>query len=43
MISTSDLLAAQTAWVGAQSDLVDARIDIMLTRAAYAKALGHDR
>lgn len=40
MVPTSDLLAAQTAWVGAQSDLVDARIDIMLTRAAYHKALG---
>lgn len=43
VVTTSDLLAAQTAWVGAQSDLVDARIDIMLTRAAYAKALGQGR
>lgn len=43
MVTTSDLLAAQTAWVGAESDLVDARIDIMLTRAAYAKALGRGR
>lgn len=40
MISTSDLLAAQTAWLAAHSDKIDAQIDIMLTRAAYAKALG---
>ncbi len=41
VIATSDLLTAQTAWVGAQSDLIDARIDIMLTRSAYKKALGN--
>ncbi len=40
MIPTSDLLAAQTAWVSAQSDKIDSQIDIMLTRAAYTKALG---
>lgn len=40
MIPTSDLLAAQTAWLSAQSDKIDAQIDIMLTRAAYRKALG---
>lgn len=40
LISTSDLLAAQTAWLSAHSDKIDAQIDIMLTRAAYAKALG---
>lgn len=40
MIPTSDLLAAQTAWLSAQSDKIDAQIDIMLTRAAYNKALG---
>lgn len=43
MIPTSDLLAAQTAWVSAQSDKIDAQIDIMLTRAAYNKALGTNR
>lgn len=40
MIPTSDLLAAQTAWVSAHSDKIDAQIDIMLARAAYSKALG---
>lgn len=40
LIPTSDLLAAQTAWLGANSDKIDAKIDIMLTRAAYSKALG---
>ena len=40
MISTSDLLAAQTAWLAVHSAKIDAQIDIMLTRAAYAKALG---
>lgn len=40
MIPTSDLLAAQTAWVSAESDKIDAQIDIKLTNAAYNKALG---
>lgn len=40
MIPTSDLLAAQTAWVSAQSDKIDAQIDIRLTQAAYSKVLG---
>lgn len=40
MIPTSDVLAAQTAWVGAQSDKIDAKIEIMLARSAYSKALG---
>lgn len=40
MIPTSDLLAAQTAWVSAHSDKIDAQIEIMLARAAYSKALG---
>lgn len=43
MIPTSDLLAAQTAWVGAQSDKIDAQIDIKLTQAAYRKAIGEPR
>lgn len=40
VINTSDLLAAQTAWLQAHSDKIDAQIDIMLSRAAYNKALG---
>lgn len=40
MISTTDLLAAQTAWLAAHSDKIDAQIDIKLTRAALSKALG---
>lgn len=40
MVSTSDLLAAQTAWLAAHSDKIDAQIDILLARAVYAKALG---
>lgn len=40
LVPTSDLLAAQTAWVSAQSDKIDAQIDIKLTQAAYAKAIG---
>ncbi len=40
MVSTSDLLAAQTAWISAESDRVDAQIDIRLTQAAYNKSIG---
>lgn len=40
VINTSDLLAAQTAWLQAHSDKIDAQIDIRLSRAAYSKALG---
>lgn len=40
MVPTSDLLAAQTAWLGAESDKIDAQIDIRLTQAAYNKAIG---
>ncbi len=29
VVTTSDLLAAQTAWLAAQSDKIDAQIDIM--------------
>ena len=35
VITTSDLLAAQTAWLQAHSDKIDAQIDIKLSRAAY--------
>lgn len=40
VITTSDLLMAQTAWLQANSDKIDAQIDIKLSRAAYNKALG---
>lgn len=40
VITTSDLLAAQTAWLQAHSDRIDAQIDMKLSRAAYDKSLG---
>lgn len=40
LIPTSDMLAAQTAWLGAESDKIDAQIDVRLTQAAYNKAIG---
>lgn len=40
VVTTSDLLAAQTAWLQANSDKIDSQIDIRLCRAAYDKALG---
>ncbi|MBR1712655.1 MAG: TolC family protein [Alloprevotella sp.] len=40
VIVLSDVLQAQTAWLQAHSDKIDAQIDIMLTRAALGKALG---
>ena len=40
VIPTSDLLAAQTAWLQAHSDKIDAQIDIMISRAEYQKAIG---
>ena len=40
VVTTSDLLAAQTAWLAAQSDKIDAQIDIRIARAVYNKALG---
>jgi len=40
VITTSDLLAAQTAWLQAHSDKIDAQIDTKITRAAYEKSLG---
>lgn len=40
VIVTSDLMAAQTAWLQAQSDKIDAQIDMRLTRAALGQALG---
>lgn len=40
VIATSDLLAAQTAWLQAHSDKIDAQIDMKLTRATLSKATG---
>ncbi len=40
VVTTSDLLAAQTAWLQAHSDKIDSQIDICLSRASYDKALG---
>lgn len=40
VIPTSDLLAAQTAWLQAHSEKIDAQIDMKLTRATLNKALG---
>lgn len=40
VITTSDLLQAQTAWLQAHSDKIDSQIDLKLTRASYRKALG---
>ncbi len=40
VVTTSDLLAAQTAWLQAHSDKIDSQIDICLSRASYEKALG---
>ena len=40
MIPTSDLLAAQTAWIDAQSQQIDAQIEIKLAESTLVKALG---
>lgn len=40
VITTSDLLAAQTAWLSAQSDKIDAQVDIHITRATLNNVLG---
>lgn len=40
VIPTSDMLEAQTAWVSAQSEKVDAAIDMQLTRIYLQKSLG---
>lgn len=40
VVVTSDLLSAQTAWVGAQSDKIDAQIDQRISRSALRKAQG---
>lgn len=40
VVSTSEVLAAQTAWLLAENERLDAQIDIRLAHAAYAQALG---
>ncbi len=40
MIPTSDLLTAQTAWIDAQSQQIDAQIEIKLAESTLVKALG---
>lgn len=42
VVATSDILAAQTAWVQAQNDVIDAQITIRLANAAYNKAIGSE-
>ena len=40
VVSTTDLLGAQTAWLQAHSERIDAQIDVMITRSILDKALG---
>ncbi len=40
VIPTNNLLEAQTAWLSAQSDKIDAQIDVRLTDVCLRKALG---
>lgn len=40
VITTTDLLAAQTAWLSAHSDKIDAQVDIHITRATLNNVLG---
>ncbi|MBQ9418356.1 MAG: TolC family protein [Bacteroidales bacterium] len=40
MCSSSDLMAAQTAWLQAESEVVDARIEIAMSRVYLKQALG---
>ena len=40
-MQTTDVMAAQTAWLQAQTDRIDAEIDIRLSEAAMKKALGN--
>lgn len=42
VIPPSDVLAAHTAWLSAHSDLIDAQIDIRLSRVYLDKALGRN-
>ena len=40
VISSTDVLGAQTAWYQAQSQRIDAEIDVRMCRLALDKALG---
>lgn len=40
VIATSDVLAAHTAWISAQADMIDAQIDIKLCNIYFNKAVG---
>jgi len=40
IIPTSNVIEAQTAWLSAQSDKIDAQIDIKLTETYFKKAIG---
>ena len=42
VMSTTDVMAAQTAWVEAQSRKIDAEIDLVLANTALRKAMGMD-
>lgn len=41
IITTSDLLAAQTAWLSAQNDKTDAQVNINISRATLNNVLGY--
>ena len=40
VIPTSNVLEAQTAWLSAQSDKIDAQIDVKLTEVYLRKSMG---
>ena len=40
VITSSDLLAAQTAWLSAKSENIDALIDVKLNNTYLKKSLG---
>ena len=40
VIQTTDVMAAQTAWLQAQSQKIDAEIDVKLSQVNLRKALG---
>lgn len=40
VLTTSDVLAAQTAWLGANSEKIDAEIGVVLARTYLSKVLG---
>lgn len=40
VVTTNELLAAQTAWLQAQSEKIDAQVDLKVTRSVWQKALG---